>query len=354
MKTGGSINTRNLVRLLNDSYLITKLAKTELQSHAVSISRSLAIELGVALFILMITALCLFTPPMLIFKQLSDYSLYVMLGLLAIGVIFFLSNRDKLMTVSLICCSILCINLKASSNKQIRLAQVTSYPSVRVAHINLANAENEYDSVIQYVREIGSDFISFQELTPDWKEKLTKGLAADFQYVHIMTRLDQYGMGFFSKYPLLDVDTLIYKGIPALACSVEIDSQEVCHILSCHSVPPVSQTAFTTIDRHFKFLSGYLKDLSGSVIVLGDLHLPPWNSEVQRFKDNSGLQDSRRDINPRHLDGTVSLPRIPVDHIFYCNKLECTSFSEVGNASVGRVGITGTYQLHNSFAEVIQ
>ena len=108
------------------------------------------------------------------------------------------------------------------------------------------------------------------------------------------------------------------------------------------------------ISQHFGLLSDYLVRLDDAVIVLGDMHLPPWSSEVQSFKTLSRLEDSRRDINPRNVDGSMSLPRIPVDHIFYCDKFECTSFSELGNTNVGRVGITGTYQLQSAVDEMAE
>ena len=85
--------------------------------------------------------------------------------------------------------------------------------------------------------------------------------------------------------------------------------------------------------------------------MVGDLHLPPWASEIQRFKDISHLEDSRRDINPRNIDGSMSLPRIPVEHIFFSKDVECTSFSELGNSTIGRIGIAGTYQLVSTIVE---
>jgi endonuclease/exonuclease/phosphatase (EEP) superfamily protein YafD len=287
---------------------------------------------------------------MLFFKQLAANTLYVMFGLLLAGIIFYLLKKERLMMVSFICCAALCLHLKSSANNQMRLAAVTSSPSLSISHINLANAETNYDSVINYIRSLDADLISFQELTPDWTAQLTEKLSGEFQYIHTMTRLDQYGMGFFSKVPLHEIDTIFYNDIPSLTCSIEMADNTTANILSCQMIPPVNQNAFIKIDKHFSFLAEQMKAKPGATIVLGDLHLPPWASEIQKFRSISKLQDSRRDINPRNIDGSVSLPRIPVEHIFYCDKFECTSFSELGNEAVGRVGITGTYQLHEDFA----
>jgi hypothetical protein len=276
-----------------------------------------------------------------------------MLAFMGLGFIGFLIHQERMMLVGLLCCCVLCLYLKSSANQQMRLPIGGNNPSLKITHINLGNAENDYDRVIDYVQNLHSDFISFQELTPDWNVALTKRLSPEFGYIKTMTRLDQYGMGFFSKIPFVSVDTLYFEQVPNLVGTIRMNGHNFCNIISCQVVPPVNQAAFANIANHLNFLSGYIKNLNGKVILLGDLHLPPWNSEIQQFKIAANLQDSRRDSNPRNLDGSLSLPRIPVDHILFGQKFECTSFAELGNSTVGRLGITGTYQIFDSHEENI-
>ncbi len=314
----------------------------------------LVVQNVLSLLIIALTLACIFTPDVLFLKQITSYTLYVMLGLLGVGLLSFVFNQQRLMMFSLLCCMALNLYLKESSNKQMRLAAVTANPSIRISHISLGNAENDYDAVIDYLLGIDADFLSFQELTPDWNAHLTDRLSPTFHYVQTLTRLDQYGMGFFSKLPFQSLDTIYFREIPNLTCKVLLTGDNGCHIISCQVVPPVNQAAFKEIDEHFTFLSDYIKKLDGSAVVLGDFHLPPWAAEVQKFKDNGLLQDGRRDIHPRNIDGSLSLPRIPVEHILYTDQFECTSFSEIGNATVGRIGITGTYQLQQEHEEMAQ
>src|SRR6187549_3596212 len=148
-----------------------------------------ALHYGLTLLFLIVTGICIFTPNLLFFKQFSTYTMFIMLALLASGFLFFMFNQQRHMMISLICCGVLCLYLRESSNKQIRLAEVTSSPSIRITHISLGNSEGD------------SDFLSFQEWTPDWNSHLIAGLSPKFHYIQTMTRLDQYGMGFFSKLP---------------------------------------------------------------------------------------------------------------------------------------------------------
>jgi hypothetical protein len=309
---------------------------------------------GMTGMFILVTLVCISKPEMLFFKQVTAYTMFIMLGFLGIGFISFVFNENRLMLVSLLCCCALNLYLKESSNKNLRLATETADPALRISHISLGNTESDYDSVINYLLSIDADFLSFQELTPDWNVHLIDRLSPTFNYVQTLTRLDQYGMGFFSKLPFQKMDTVFYKGIPNLAATVRLANNTYCNIISCQVVPPVNQAAFASIDQHFNCISTYVDSLKGGSVVLGDFHLPPWSSEVQKFRLTSHLQDGRRDIHPRNIDGSLSLPRIPVEHILFTDDFECTSFSEIGNSLVGRIGITGTYQLQPGYEEMAQ
>jgi endonuclease/exonuclease/phosphatase (EEP) superfamily protein YafD len=311
-----------------------------------------AIQFGITSLLLLVTFICVFNPSMLFFRNFTQYTLYIMLGLLAVGIFAFVAENPRTMMMSMLCCGILCLYLKSSSNDKIRLPLENANPALTISHISLGNADNDYKTVIDYLKTIDADLLSFQELTPDWNAQLIDQLSSKYNYVQTVTRLDQYGMGFFSKLPFDRLDTIYYKEIPNLVASVKLHGQKECHVISCQMTPPVNQAAYASIMDHFNFISMYTRKLEGNIIVLGDFHLPPWSKEVQKFKEDSHLQDGRRDIHTRNLDGSMSLPRIPVEHILYSDAMDCTSFAEIGNNIVGRLGIIGTYQIQHE--EILQ
>ena len=57
-----------------------------------------------------------------------------------------------------------------------------------------------------------------------------------------------------------------------------------------------------------------------------------------QLRAKTNLQNSRRDL----VDGNL---RVPYDHIFFSNALECTQFKEVKDVSQNYLGIVGTYQI---------
>ena len=54
-----------------------------------------AIEYGAASLLILVTLLCIFTPEPIFFKQFAAYTLYIMLGLLGAGLLFFVFNLKK-------------------------------------------------------------------------------------------------------------------------------------------------------------------------------------------------------------------------------------------------------------------
>lgn len=295
--------------------------------------------------IIALTLICLFTPSIIWLRKLTPYMHYIMAGFLIIGMTSFVADYQRVMLTSLLCCMALNLHLKGSSNKNLRLAIATSDPSIQVAHISLGNVEAPFDDVCRYLLNAEADLINFQELTPDWDQYLREYLSPQYPNIHTLPRIDQYGAGIFSRLPFESVDTFYFRDIPNLVVSIRLGETNLCHIVSMQPVPPVSQAALGIIRQHFDTVSQYIDSLKSHVIVTGDFHMTPWSSEVQSFKSLANLQDCRRDMQTRHADGSVSLPRIPVEHILFGRAFECVAFTDVSSTSVGRLGITGHYQL---------
>lgn len=308
---------------------------------------------GVAAIVL-VTCLALATPYIGILRPLAPYTLHALFALLGLGLFFFVTDRARLMMTAMYCAGALGLFLKSSSNQNLRFAAALGTPSIRVAHINLGNAEGNYDEVIAYLEAIPADVLMIQELTPDWEDILPGALSSRFPHQALLTRLDPYGIGLFSAPPLIRLDTLWFRDIPTLTGTVDLGAGSPCHIITCQMMPPVNQAAYAAIADHLHLIAAFANTLDGRVIVTGDFHLPPWSAEVQQLKDEASLQDSRRDVHTRNVDGSVSMPRIPVDHILYDRGMECASFSNLGDARVGRLGITGTYHLTIGHAKVVQ
>ncbi len=297
-----------------------------------------------AALLIAVVLICVFTPDLFLFKRGANFTVQIMLGFLLLGMLLFFFNQRVLMYTSLVCCGALCIYLKSASNQNLRLPAQSEAPQLTCALINLSLSD-DFEITTQTIHNTTADVIVFQEYTPDWDDFLRTDLAATYPYRAVMTRIDPFGMAWFSKFPIIVADTFSAADIPNLLVNIELQTDVLVNMISVHTRVPSDAKAYRDIRRHFHEVSEYVDLLDHPVVIAGDLNLPSWTNEVMEFKLKSKLTDSRRDIIPASVEGSVSLFKVPVDHIFFSRDLECTSFQLITGARDGHLGIVGSYQL---------
>lgn len=310
-----------------------------------------SISFLIAALLLAGVVLILFTPSVPILKRFSNFTVHIMLGYLLAGMFFFVFDQKRLMIASLIGCGVLCLYLKNASNQNMRLAAETSAPKLKIALVNLSFAEDGYVETVNHIKSLDADIVAVQELTPDWQGFFRDSLLEAFPFRHQMVRIDPFGMGVFSKFEFCEIDTFFYGDIPNLRTSITLNEEYPIHLIHSLSLPAINNSAYARVQSHFEVIQMYIDTIDGAVITLGDYNLPSWSSELQEFKFKADLNDSRRDVTPRSAEGSVSLFRIPNDHIFYRDALSCTEFNVILNSSTSHLGICGTYQLKSNIEE---
>src|SRR5690606_13270507 len=181
-------------------------------------------------------------------------------------------------------------------------------PTLTISHINLSNVSDEYD-LISLLNEINSDILSFQELTPDWSFIIKKVLSYNYPYSTTLVRIDPYGKGVYSKFPILEIDTIVYDEIQDLSLTVN-NGGSTFQILSTYLIPALDQTSKSSCRFQVNSLIDQLQNNPNHRIVLGEYNMVYWASEIRRLRSQTGLLNSRRDIMPASL-------KVPYDHIFY-------------------------------------
>ena len=291
-----------------------------------------------------VALLCMFTPDLFFLKRGANFTVQIMLMYMVIGMLFLVLNKSRLMFIALGACGCLCLYLKGVSDQRIKFPSENANPQISVAHINLSLSD-DYAETMHTIWSADVDVISFQEYTPDWHDYLTTELASRYPYKSCHTRIDPFGMAMFSKFPIDNINTFDFGEVPNLHAQVSVDHDVKIHLISAHTVAPVNGAAYTRIRDHFRQVSEYVRGLDGPVITLGDFNIPSWSSEIKEFKSFAGLNDSRRDIVPSSLQGTISLLKIPVDHILYSDEIECTAFRVLAGQHATHLGIFGKYQM---------
>ena len=288
--------------------------------------------------------ICVFTPDLFLLKRGANFTVQIMLGYLVLGMLLFIFNQRALMFTSLCCSAALCIYLKSASNQNLRLPSPSEGPQLACALINLSLSD-DFEVTAQTIHATPADVIVFQEYTPDWDDYLRSDLAATYPHRAVMTRIDPFGMAWYSKYPIMLADTFSAADVPNLLVNIQLRPDLLVNMISVHTRVPSDANAYRHIRQHFHEVSEHIYSLDRPVVVAGDLNLPSWTNEVMEFKLQGKLSDSRRDIIPASTQGSVSLLKVPVDHIFFSGDLECTSFQAITGAREGHLGILGSYQL---------
>lgn len=294
------------------------------------------LQTGLALTMLCTTLAIIFYPSVNLVRTVSHYSVHLMLSMLGLSMLFMIVDAKRLMFSALACTGLLSIWLKDASNSHMKLPEVNEKASLKVAHINLSNIENDFAEIKTVLLQEAIDIVSFQEYTPDWIEEL-ESLSTNFPYTYDEVRIDPYGMAVLSRKKLVHADTISCSGIPSICMEIENENKHF-HIVSTYLAPALDNNSLEVAGRQLDRLTSEVKESKHPVIALGEYNMTYWSPEIRKFRSETQLQNSRRDVSQGNL-------RVPYDHIFYSEGLECVEFKEIKDKSDKHVGIMGTYQI---------
>ncbi len=253
------------------------------------------------------------------------------------------------MFTSFAACAGLCLFLKYTTNSELALAQPTNDVAIDVAHFNVS-ATDDYQFIIDEILNSHADLISLQEVTPDWDMVLRENLNEVYPYSKTVVRADPFGLAVYSKLPFNSVDTFVCAGVPNIVGTIALSgsSQEICFITS-HALPPFYTSDYKRLRKHLHRIASYSNESSCPVLTIGDYNAVPWSYEIQDFRSVANLMDSRRGFFP-NPNGSFSIFKLPSDHIFYSNQLECIYFEDMEHIDAGHIGVRGAYQFNADYS----
>ena len=295
--------------------------------------------------IAVVTLVLIFTPNVMWLRNVADYTVQFMLMFLGLGLLFLVLNQRDLMFASLIACGLLCLFLKWRGNEELKLPEETTAPKISILHFNTSILDTNYISTLNKVIEKDPDVISIQELTPEWISVLDDFLKEKYPDDTKLFRIDPYGMAIYSKFPINRIDTFQHNSIPNLNIELNLEDEQDLNLISSFSLPPLNPSSFDALKEHLTIIADQVNQLTLPCITLGSLNVVPWSNEIQYFRYLADMSDSRRNISSASAGGSLGLFKIPYDHIFYSDRLECIGFENIDSDDGNHLGIFGTYQL---------
>lgn len=289
--------------------------------------------------------LCIYSPNYLIFKWWSRLAPQIAIAYWILGTLFLAIRKPRLTMVTFVSCLFLCIYLKDATNPALAPPKITDEPIIKIAQFNITASNSHYDSTIMAIKNTNVDIVSVQEVSPDWGKILKDSLKEVYPYTCEIEGLDVYSMKLFSKFPFASCDTFYCDMIPNLAVGFKNPyAKGNLYVISSYIAPPVYATAYKELQKQLDTLAAYTERLSSPVITLGDYNIHASSYEIQQFRRDAKLNDSRRGFRPDRNDGYISLLEVPTDHIFYTSHFNCTEFQTISGPSEERLGIKGSYQ----------
>jgi endonuclease/exonuclease/phosphatase (EEP) superfamily protein YafD len=185
--------------------------------------------------------------------------------------------------------------------------------SLRLLVANVEVGNRDFAAVERLVARARPDVFGVTELTQPMADHLARALPA-YRARIVRTRHDAYGIGLYSRRPLLDarVVHLPANGPPTIVARVLVAGEPVT-VFVTHVHTPFAGSI------HVRQLHALAHaSLGKRVAVCGDFNSPPWSAPMRRFASNAGL----RDLYGGHAWAAYSWPtwssllRVPLDNCF--------------------------------------
>jgi endonuclease/exonuclease/phosphatase (EEP) superfamily protein YafD len=191
-----------------------------------------------------------------------------------------------------------------------------------VANVEVGNSD--FDAVRALVAQTHPDLFGVTELTPVMARHLGEQLP-EYQTRVLETRDDAYGIGVYSRLPLLSANVVRFpaNGPPTVVARVRVAREPVTVVVT-HVHTPFAGSIHV---RHLQALAVAARSQFGErVVVCGDFNTPPWSGPLRDFAVDARL----RDLYGKRAWAGYSWPtwgyflRVPLDDCYVSSRIAVT------------------------------
>lgn len=190
---------------------------------------------------------------------------------------------------------------------------------VRLLVCNIRMENRDAVAFVDLVRRTQPDLVLVNEPDAWWTEQL-RALHPKYPHRLLYPLPNTYGMGLFSRFPLLDsrVRFLVEPDVPSLWTAVRLPTGNTFDLYCLHPRPPKPGTQSYERDAELLLVGRHLRQTNRPAVVAGDMNDVGWSRTSRLFQRYSGLVDPRRGRGLYNTYSTfVPLFRYPLDHVFY-------------------------------------
>jgi len=203
-------------------------------------------------------------------------------------------------------------------------------PSPEQAILELSNAE--------------VDVFTIQELNSVWMPSIDSLIKKKYPF-HIEKPWDEccYGIGLYSKFPILDGEVFELRETPAIRASININGQ-IITVISFHTKPPAFPNETHIRNAQMRTIAEMSNSIEGPRVVLGDFNIVSWDAAFNYFLKQGKLKAVRNGFQATY-PMNFGVPLIPIDHITYSDGLEPTSCETLTITGSDHKGMVASFKL---------
>jgi endonuclease/exonuclease/phosphatase (EEP) superfamily protein YafD len=185
---------------------------------------------------------------------------------------------------------------------------------VRLVFANVDVSNHDHRKVAAYVDRVHADLIGITELSPAWLAALSRPLRK-YRYRAVSVRDDAYGIGLFSRRPLVGrVEHFPADGPPSIVATFRLAGRPVTLVVT-HPHTPFGPHAGSLHQRQLRALAAARPSWHDRALLCGDLNTPPWSGPLRRLMRRAHLSDSHRGYGFESSWPTWAWPlRVPIDN----------------------------------------
>jgi endonuclease/exonuclease/phosphatase (EEP) superfamily protein YafD len=254
----------------------------------------------------------------------SHFRVQYLIALSILGVLFLLGRRRRTAAVFI---AFACINLGMVLPLYFDGQATTpeAAPILRAMLLNVNTRLGDAARVKQVIQELDPDILVLEEISSQWVLDL-QWLANSYSHSRVQPREDNFGIGLFSKFPLVESE-IVYIGdaqVPSIAATIDTGREKL-RVIATHPLPPAGGQYSRWRNDQLNRLPDYVRS-SLPLILLGDLNVTPWNYHFRRLLKRTGLIDSSkgRGIQPTWPNYNPLL-LIPIDHCLHSSDISVLS-----------------------------
>ena len=250
-----------------------------------------------------------------VFELADVFRLQYLVVLVGAALGALLLRRPRLAVAAVALASVNAAVLGVSLSPTATAASGVPAGSLRLVAANLEVGNTNYDAVGRLVARTHPDVLGVTELTPAMAAYLGHTLPG-YRARVVETRNDAYGIGVYSRRPLLSarVVHLPADGPPTVVVRTRVAGKPVSLVVT-HVHTPFAGSIHV---RQLRALAKARPALGPRAAVCGDFNTPPWSGPLRDFAATAGL----RDLYGRSAWAAYSWPtwsallRVPLDNCF--------------------------------------